>query len=46
MLELGTGREMASLKLKCEKAKNLSLPQNNAFWKQQISKGLTKSVKL
>jgi hypothetical protein len=24
---------IASLKFKCEKAKTLSLPQNNAFWK-------------
>ena len=30
---------MAQVRFKCEKAKNLSLPHNNPFWKENVSKG-------
>ena len=33
------GSSVASLRFKCEKAKNLSLPHNNPFWKDTASKG-------
>lgn len=42
----GAGRAVASVRFKCEKAKNLSLPQNNAFWKAQNAKGKQSAVLL
>ena len=33
------GKPLAQVKFKCEKAKHLSLPHNNPFWKDNISKG-------
>jgi hypothetical protein len=42
----GAGRAVASVRFKCEKAKNLSLPQNNAFWKAQSSKSKQPAVLL
>lgn len=39
-----SGRPVASIRFKCEKAKNLSLPQNNAFWKAQNAKGKQSAV--
>jgi hypothetical protein len=42
----GAGRTVASVRFKCEKAKNLSLPQNNSFWKAQNAKNKQPAVLL
>ena len=39
MMDTAGTKQMASLRFKCEKAKNLSLPQNNPFWKKNVTKG-------
>lgn len=40
------GKPMGSIKFKCEKAKNLSLPHNNTLWKNHHSKGKQSSILL
>ena len=39
MMDIAGTKQMASLRFKCEKAKNLSLRQNNPFWKKNVVKG-------
>lgn len=41
-----SGKPVGNVKMKGEKSKNLSLPHNNSFWKENISKGKQGGVML
>lgn len=40
------GKIVGSIKFKCEKAKNLSTPNNNNFWKESNKKKLLNTILL
>jgi hypothetical protein len=44
ILEITTSKPVCSIRFKCEKAKSLSVPQNNKFWKACNKKRTVPSV--